>query len=149
MANVCFNWVQIFGNADALEKVKQNIDEDWYLNSETNGELLCYSVESRWSPPKEELKELSKEFGVVIECEYDECGCDLWGKFGFNNGELVFDIDLPYLEGKYNSMNWGTFIECEVLHRFDDDETIDDFLEQFYFCNETELSELKEMYLNN
>lgn len=149
MANVCFNWVQIFGNADALEKVKQNIDEDWYLNSETEGEMLTYSVESRWSPPEDELKILSLTCGVLIECEYDECGCDLWGKFAYNKGELTFNLELPYLEGKYSSLKWYEFIEMEVLHRLEDEETLEDFLEQFYFCNETELSELKEMYLNN
>lgn len=147
MANICFNWVNVVGKQSDLEKLKLEVIDEWELRHEDDGQAT-YSFESKWSPPENELKILSLTCSVLIECEYEECGCDIWGKFAYNKGELVFNIELPYLEGKYNSMDWSDFVECEAEWKIDSDDTLDDFLEQFYFCNETELSELKEMYLN-
>lgn len=155
MANVCLNFIQAFGESNALSVLKN------YLLSTNDAEVceiddireieesyfVVFTVESRWAPPVDWLQEVSKKHsGVLIECEYEECSSDIWGKFGFRDGELLFAMELPYLEGKHKSMDWFEFIECEVISRFDEDISLEEFLEDFSFCNEYELNQLKEIY---
>jgi|688.fasta_scaffold788688_2 hypothetical protein len=153
MANVCYNWIQAFGDAKVIEKIEKELmmDEDMYSleHIHTNGGEITFSCESRWAPPADWLEENSKEFGVIFECEYSEGGSDIAGKLSYKNGEKIMDIDFPYLEGKYNFMDWFEFIEMDVIHRLDEDETFEDFIGQFYFCTEDEIKELTELYHEN
>lgn len=150
MANVCYNWIQAFGDAEAIDKLEKELmmEDDMYSleHIRTNGGEITFSCESRWAPPMDWLQANSKEFGVIIECEYSEGGSNIAGKLSYKNGEKIMDIDFPYLEGKYNFMDWFEFIELEVLHRLDDDETFEDFIGQFDFCTEEEIKELTELY---
>lgn len=154
MANICLNYVQAFAHSQALDKLRDHLIQEKDVNivdlsDPIDGELT-FTVESRWSPPAEWVCELTEKFsGVLIECEYEECGSDIWGKFGFRDGVLLFTMELPYLEGKHKSMVWNEFIECEVLHRLDSADSLDDFIEDFPFCNEEEINELKEIYYEN
>lgn len=151
MANICFNFIQAFGHTEALDKLRKHLVttsevEVVHIDEPIDGELT-FTVESRWSPPAEWVCELTEKFsGVLIECEYEECGCDIWGKFGFRNGELLFTMELPYLEGKHKSMVWNEFLECEVLYRLEEEISLEEFLEDFPFCNEDEINELKQIY---
>lgn len=151
MANICLNFIQAFGYTEAIEKVRKylvttNDVEIVQIDDSVDGELT-FTVESRWSPPAEWVCELTEKFsGVLIECEYEECGSDIWGKFGFRDGVLLFTMELPYLEGKHKSMGWNEFIECEVFSRLDGADSLEDFIEDFYFCNEQEKTELVEIY---
>lgn len=154
MANICLNYLNAFGDADAINKLRQHLiyttdvevvgigspcEEDDLVKIE-------FSVESRWSPPVEWVSELSEMFSVLFECEYEEQSSDIWGKFGFRNGELLFTMELPYLEGKHKSMVWNEFLECEVLYRLEEEISLEEFLEDFPFCNEDEINELKQIY---
>ena len=151
MANICLNFIQAFGDAEAIDKLRKHLVttnevEIVHIDEPINGELT-FAVESKWSPPAEWVSGLTEKFsGVLIECEYEEGGCDIWGKFGFRDGVLLFTMELPYLEGKHKSMVWNEFIECEVLHRLDEEISLEEFLEDFPFCNEEEINELKEIY---
>lgn len=158
MANICLNFIQAFGESDDLNELKN------YLLS-TNDAQVCeigdvlevnesyligFTIESRWSPPVDWLQEVSRRHsGVLIECEYEECSSDIWGKFGFRDGELLFAMELPYLEGKHKSMGWFEFIECEVMNRLEEEISLKEFLEDFQFCSEKEINELKDMYYEN
>jgi len=151
MANICLNFIQAFGDAEAIDKLRKHLVttnevEVVHIDDTIDGELT-FAVESKWSPPAEWVCEISEKFsGVLIECEYEECGSDIWGKFGFRDGVLLFTMELPYLEGKHKSMGWNEFIECEVFDRLDNADSLEDFIEDFYFCNEQEKAELVEIY---
>lgn len=149
MANICLNWVNVVGDSAKLQEVKRLIEPEvmsMYINHEEEGQMTL-SLESKWSPPEEELKQISKDLGVLIECEYEECGNDIWGKFAYNGGDLVFDLSLPYLKGKYSSMEWNDFVECEVLHRVHEAEDLEDFLLDFdEIVSDEELEELVQIY---
>lgn len=146
MANVCFNYIEAFGDAKAIEKFNNEmlIDDQIYFLEVINLEdrKIKISSETRWLPPKEWVINNSKEFGILIECQYEECGNDISGNFGFDKGEKVFDLEFTYLEGKYNFMDWFEFIECEVLNRIEDNEDLETFLEDFNFVNPQEREEL-------
>jgi hypothetical protein len=146
MANVCFNYIEAFGDAKAIEKFNNEmlIDDQMYSLETIDCEegKIRISSETRWSPPEEWVINNSKEFGLLIECEYGECGANISGKFGFDKGEKVFDLEFTYLEGRYNLLDWYEFVEFEVLHRIEDNEDLETFLEDFDFVSLQEREEL-------
>jgi hypothetical protein len=150
MANVCINWIQAFGDANAIKKFNKELqmDEDMYSLDliRNEGAEITFSAESRWAPPVDWIRDNSSDFGLLIECEYSEPGSDIAGKFSYKNGEKVMDLEFRYLEGRYQLMDWYEFIECEVQYRIQDAETLDEFLEDFDFCTEKEIKELTELY---
>jgi len=150
MANICYNWMQAFGDAEAIQKLNEDMDisDDMYsldiiLN---DGTELTFSSETKWSPPEEWIQNISKEFGVLIECEYSEAGAGFAGKLSYKDGVKIMDLQFDYLEGRYHFMDWFEFIEMEVMHRLDDAEPFDDFIKQFDFCTEEEIKELEELF---
>lgn len=152
MANVCYNWIEIVGDAKSISKLKKRLvaENEADIRNVDDPTLLVLSIESRWVAPVEWLQEISEKYGVLVECESEECGNDYWNKIGFKNGEKIFDIDMRYLEGKYHSLDWNDFIECEVMSRIDADESIDEFIEQFEdFCTYDEIAELKEIFVEH
>lgn len=149
MANTCYNWIEIVGETKAIDKLRKRLvaENEADIKEATEPGLLVLSMESRWVAPVEWLQEISREYGVNVECESEESGNDYWNKMGFRNGEKIFDIELGYLEGKYNSLDWNDFIECEVISRIDEDEDFDDFIEQFLdFCSDEQIAELKDIF---
>jgi hypothetical protein len=46
-------------------------------------------------------------------------------------------------------MVWNEFLECEVLRRLDSADSFEGFIEDFTFCSEEEINELKEIYYEN
>lgn len=146
MANICTNWIEIFGKAETLQKI---IKHDQEFNFEFRDDILISNYESRWSPPVEELQAISYRYNVVVECEYDERGSDIWGKIGYENGEKIFDIEMTYLKGKYHSMEWNDFVECEVIWKLNDPDPFEDFMEEFEFCSDEHKLELEELFFEN
>ena len=149
MANVCYNWIEVLGSEASIKKLRKQlvVDNMADIRDTENPNELVFSIESRWVAPVEWLEGISRDYSVLVECESEECGCDYWSKIGYKNGKKVFEIDLTYLEGKYRSLDWNDFIECEVMWRLDNDETLDEFIEQFDFCNDEQIAELKDIYL--
>jgi len=43
-------------------------------------------------------------------------------------------------------LDWSDFVECEVMWRLENDETLDEFIEKFDFCTDDEIAELKDIY---
>lgn len=155
MANICFNTIEFFGDAKAIGQIKNDMTSQSFGEGEgfyslnfcdSSEDELRMTAESRWSPPNDWIQELSKQYGVFVECEYEEIGSDIWGKFGFKKGELVFVMELPYYEGKYNSLNWNEFIECEVMSLLSDPEPFDEFMERFEFVSPVHTLELEELF---
>lgn len=155
MANICLNTIEFFGDAKAIGQIKNDMTspsfgegEGFYsLNfCDSSQDELRITAESRWSPPIKWLENLSKQYGVVVECEYEECGCDIWGKLGFRKGKSVFHLEMSYYEGKYNSLEWNEFLECEVMTLLDDPDPFDDFMERFSFVSDEHRIELEELF---
>ncbi len=150
MANVCYNWIEVSGDEASIKRLKDQLvaDNEADIRDIDDPKQLVFSIESKWVAPVEWIEEISRNYNVLVECESEECGCDYWIKVAFKNGEKVFEIELGYLEGKYRSMDWYDFIECEVEHRIDEDESIEDFIAQFEdFCSDNEIAELKDIYI--
>lgn len=155
MANNCFNYIQVFGSENGMKMFYSNLIKDRYEDDfsvvgisdfSKDPTSLEFSAESRWSPPKEILQAISSDYGLVVECEYDEWGSDIAGKFGFDKGELVFNLEFGYLEGKYHFMDWNEFLECEAIPRLDDCESFNEFMDMFDFVDAKEHAELVEIY---
>jgi hypothetical protein len=155
MANNCFNYIQVFGSEKGMRMFYDNLLKNRYEDEfvvvglgdfSKDPTSLEFSAESRWSPPKDKLQSLSKDYSLVIECEYDEWGSDIAGKFGFDKGELVFNLEFTYLEGKYHFEEWSDFLESEAIPRLDDCESFNEFMDMFYFVNADEHAELVEIY---
>ena len=57
---------------------------------------LEVSCNTAWSPPTGVYKIMNKEFNIVIEANYEELGCEFFGRCFYENGKEVDDIyDLP------------------------------------------------------
>ena len=155
MANNCFNYIQAFGSERGMGMFYDNLIKNRYQNHfevvglsdfSKDPTSLEFSAESRWSPPKEKLQSLSKDYNLVIECEYDEWGSDIAGKFGFDKGKLVFNLEFGYLEGRYHFLEWSDFLESEAIPRLDDCESFNEFIGMFDFVSADEHAELVEIY---
>lgn len=148
MANICLNYASVYGNPSVLQEFYTEVCENWWVcHYVVADNVTDYQFESRWSPPKEYIQKISSKFGVLIECEYEECSSDIGGKFAYDKGELVFDVEMSYLEYKYHSLDWNEFIECEVMWRLEDADPFDDFIEPFKeFCSDSEIEELEELF---
>lgn len=153
MANICYNYIQAFGSERGMAMLYLNLDKyddefsvvsiSDFAKDPTN---LEFSAESKWEPPRGRLQKLSSDYNLVIECEYDEVGSDIAGKFGFDKGELVFNLEFCYLEGKYHLMDWADFIESEVIPRLRESESLNDFIEPFDFLTAKDHEEIVEIY---
>ncbi len=153
MANLCVNYLDIYGDASDLNKIK-----DEYLNEGTVGyeykdlihnedpNHLTLSFGTKWAPPLGWMLYLSSQYDVMISCESDEGGCDFWGKYIYKGGKNIYKFELPYLHGKYHSLDWHEFIECEVMWRLEDPEPFDEFMDKFKFCSKDERAELEELF---
>lgn len=144
MANICSNWIEVFGEADTLNQIAKDYDE---FEFEMHCDSLISSYDSRWSPPLDELQAISNQYEVVLECEYDEAGSDVCGKIGYQNGEVVFHLELPYLQGRYVLCDWNEFVECYVMGIID--QPFDDFMSELEFCTDEEKIELEELFFEN
>jgi hypothetical protein len=151
MANVCYNWIEVSGDEASIKKLRKQLvaDNEADIRDIDDPKQLVFSIESRWVAPLEWLEEISQEYKVLVECESEESGCDYWCKVAYKDGENVFGVQLNYLEGKYRSLDWNEFIECEVMWRLEDSDPFDEFIKQFDFCNEEEIAELEELFFEH
>ena len=158
MANICLNRIEFFGDAKAIAKIKNDMTSQSFGDGEdfyslcyvtSSDDELTLDAESKWSPPKLWVDQLSRDYGVLVECEYEEIGSDIWGKFAYKKGEPLFEIELPYYEGKYASMEWNEFLECEVMTLLEDPDSFDDFMEQFSFMSDEHRIELEELFFEH
>lgn len=156
MANLCSNYVEIYGDASDLDKIK-----DEYLKSDAIGyeyqefrygndtNHLILSFGTKWSPPLGWLLYLSSQYDVIVNCESEEGGADFWGKYSFRGGKNIYKFELPYLQGKYFISSWSDFIEEVVMGMLDDPEPFDEFMAKFKFCSEYERNELEELFFEH
>lgn len=151
MANICFNRIVFFGEADQIARIKNDyengslyegiyVEQDFSL-IDYDDSLVIYCG-TKWSPPLEWVEQISFLYNMTIYCEYEESGSDICGKFGYSNGNLEYELEMSYLEGKYNLMEWSEFIQSEVLYKIEDNEDVELFLEDFHFVSDEHREEL-------
>ena len=158
MANTCFNFIQLFGSEKSIEIIKNQLSTDIY-NDHISVVGLGYipdgattidiSAETHWLPPRDFLQGLSSDYNLLIECQYDEIGEDIAGKFAYLNGKLMMDLSFTYLEGKYQFMDWEEFIDYEVISLLEDERPFDEFIALFNFVSDEHLIELEELFFEH
>jgi hypothetical protein len=68
-------------------------DAEWERDSDT---LATLSGDSAWSPPCEFFLKLSEVYGLTIESDYEEPGCDFAGYYNCTNGKVTRDEQYSY-----------------------------------------------------
>jgi hypothetical protein len=160
MANTCFNFIQAFGESKEIKRLKNDIlnnhwDEGIEILSisdmglENNPTGIEFSTNTRWSPPENWVMEISFNYNVTIECEYEEVGSDICGKFGYTGGNRDYNLEFTYLEGRYNFLDWEDFIECDVMFHLEDPDPFDEFMERFSFVSDEHRIELEELFFEH
>jgi len=131
MANWCYNTLSLSGKyknfAKQLEKHNYKIMGFEFIK---NGRCIfeldkiedgMYSFTSKWAPPLEELAERASKGKFSFELDYEECGCQIYGKAIFDIKSGLITYDLP--QEVWNKMDFnddgdlhvdGIYIESEM-----------------------------------
>lgn len=147
MANNCFDWIQVYGSD--LTEAQELIREAIRRNNEGYGWLpegfeqrdgyihylfdlddivmddggISFQCWTKWSPPIEELKGLSKLCkGTEWRCHYEESGMQLYGRLVIEDGEVVSHIfidnnDMKRIEqdAEFNVYFDGEMVDSESV----------------------------------
>ena len=135
MANWCSNNVTFTGAEENLNNFQRLLEKTIEIQeSHGNGEMLLglegvlegymfwintsdtgvISFESRWNPIPQDMVRIAQMFDLEFEYEYEESGCDLYGKYTYENGMLMCQcLD----EDEANSCK--TYNEDEDVHDVD------------------------------
>lgn len=110
MPNWCSNNVTFTGTEANLNNFQRLLDKTIKVQeSHGNGEMLIrlegvldgymfwiqttdtgvISFESRWNPIPQDIVRIAQLFDLDFEYEYEESGCDLYGKYTYENGMLT------------------------------------------------------------
>jgi hypothetical protein len=113
-------------------------------------DCIIMSPETAWSPPIGFGVRLHDKYGVNVELQYEEPGCDFCGRTTIENQSVV-EEDFNFLEGKYildNESFWYE-VESDIEYAMDSDTSVDEFLRRFDFVSEEDLEEIRGMYENS
>jgi len=113
-------------------------------------DCIIMSPETAWSPPIGFGVRLHEKYGVNVELQYEEPGCDFCGRTTIENQSVV-EEDFNFLEGKYildNESFWYE-VESDIEYAMDSDTSVDEFLSRFDFVSEEDLEEIRGMYENS
>lgn len=123
----------------------------WFNDTDINfyDEEITISMESRWSPPDDFIKTFSKMYKVNCTIEYEEstsfCGKTTCTWDGDHLDIVVEDYD--YLEGVYILRdNFWDEVEFYLEYIGEEDQTLDEFLNQFPFVSDVDKEELTILY---
>jgi hypothetical protein len=112
---------------------------------------ISFSCETAWSPPIPFMENLCKMYQVNGHIYYSEGGIGFTGEttFTWQDGELdVFDQEFGFLEGMYFLSKEEFWSEVESMsdNILDEEQTLEDFLDQFTFVSEEDKKELTTIY---
>lgn len=114
-------------------------------------EEISFFCDTAWSPPIPFLENLCKMYKVSAYIFYSEGGVGFAGQttFSWMDDELqMFDEECEYLEGLYKFSNeefWGE-VESRADCILDEDQSLDDFLEEFTFVSDKDKEQLTIIY---
>lgn len=116
-------------------------------NGEFDEEQIKLYPNTAWSPPVPFCMTLAKEYGVNVNIQFFEPGCDFAGKATINsNGEMETEDDYQYDQGMYILDNEGFWIDRENDYLDEVEDMTTHIQERFPFLDETEVLQLKEIY---
>jgi hypothetical protein len=103
--------------------------------------------QTAWSPPIGFGVRLHEKYGVNVELQYEEPGCDFCGKTTIENQSVV-EEDYGFLEGKYHLDNESFWyeVDSDIEYAIENETPLDDFMERFDFVDEEDYNEIKGMY---
>jgi hypothetical protein len=103
--------------------------------------------QTAWSPPIGFGVRLHEKYGVNVELQYEESGCDFCGRTIIENQEII-EEDYGFLEGKYKLDNEGFWyeVESDIEYAINDETSVDEFMERFHFVDEEDRNEIQKMY---
>ncbi len=113
-------------------------------------DCIIMSPETAWSPPIGFGVRLHEKYGVNVELQYEEPGCDFCGRTTIENQSVV-EEDYGFLEGKYNLDNEAFWyeVESDIEYAMENETPLDDFMERFDFVSEEDFNEIKGLYENS
>jgi hypothetical protein len=129
---------------------KWDIDYDESNIDTDSDDCITMSPQTAWSPPEGFCRLLSQQYGVDVELEYSEPGCDFAGKLsitadGDEEGETYSFLEgLYYIDEDYFWMEVRNNLEYE----FDETEPRDvkEWLEDFPYVDEKHQSDMIDLY---
>lgn len=138
MPNWCSNNVTFTGDEKNLNRFQKVLEKTIEIQSlHGNGEILfglenaldgymfwiqtsdtgIISFESRWAPIPQDIVRIAQLFDLEFEYEYEESGCDLYGKYTYENGMLMCQslndeeiktCQVPVENEDYHDINYDT-----------------------------------------
>ena len=113
---------------------------------------ITFCCETAWSPPSPFMENLCRAYKVNGYIYYSEGGMGFTGETTFKwdgYGELdVFDQEYGYLEGMYHlsKEEFWSEVDYNLDCVSDEDQSLEDFLNQFSFVSEEDKKELTRLY---
>lgn len=174
MPNWCNNHATIYGSKEEIKKIADIIDanadgnlfeplvgrlDNWGCKwdvrmSEADvqfyDEEIALFFDTAWSPPLDFYEELAKKYGVSIEADYNEPGCDFAGSASIDKEGNIDNREYKYLEGLYH--RGDDYFWDEVRSQLDDmieeydEPTHEDVAEWLHFMTDAELYDLIKEY---
>ena len=120
-----------------------NVDTD-------SDDCITMSPQTAWSPPEGFCRLLAEQYGVNVNLEYSEPGCDFAGRlFVTPTGELENET-YGFLEGLYfiDEDYFWMEVQNNLEYEFDEDEPrpLEEWLEDFSYVSDICKQELTELY---
>ena len=112
---------------------------------------ISFHCETAWSPPIPFMENLCKMYQVNGSIFYSEGGIGFTGEttFTWQDGELdVFDQEFGFLEGMYilSKDDFWAEVDYSLDCVSDEDQSLEDFLNQYMFVSEEDKKELTRLY---
>jgi hypothetical protein len=95
---------------------------------------ISLSLWTAWSPPSSFCEHLTAKYPVVIEMQFEEPGCDFFGKEKFEAGKMTAQEIYSYRDGAYKwepELFWSE-VESDLESMLEDAEDIDSFSVEDY-----------------
>lgn len=109
--------------------------------------------ETAWSPPIEFCRNLCKMYGVSVQIEYEEAGCDFAGSTKIDNEGLISEEnDYSFMEGTYrlNPEQFWSLVESDLHYKLSENSnyTIDDYIKEYdvTYISESDQKELHRFF---
>lgn len=118
MPNWCYNYVTCTGSAEDIAKFKKTlwegidhistykqatnlgieVQDGYFFNIFINahGETwITFYYETKWTPNLLDIAELCKSYNLKAECQYNECGMQIYGKAIIDSDGSIDDDQIP------------------------------------------------------
>jgi hypothetical protein len=114
-------------------------------------ESFTMSPETAWSPPIGFYKALAKKYGVSVNAEYNESGCDFAGRVEVDAEGNDNDECFSYMEGLYRiDADWFLMeVRSHIQWMIEDGEEVtEDYLkEEYHFVDKDMMGEIIQEYI--